>query len=266
MPVAEDLYYFLYEGGSSALPVVLLHGAGGVHLHWPPEIRRMKGGRIYALDLPGHGRSDDVDGQQSIASYAAAVVRWLDVLEIYQAVLIGHSMGGAVALTLALDYPERVSGIGLISTGARLRVHPGVITHAANPTLLPNAIQQIIALSFNQSTPLRLVEMAAQRLAETRQSVFYGDLLACDQFDRMADIHRVSCPTLVLCGLEDQMTPLRYSQFLVDHIPQAQLQVVPEAGHMVMLEQPALVQAYLEAFLGRWYTPLGERKIDVPGD
>ena len=266
MPVTEKLYYFLYEAYPDAPTVVLLHGAGGTHLNWPPEVRRMEGGRIYALDFPGHGKSDEVGGQQSIASYATAVVRWLDALEIRQAVLVGHSMGGAVALTLALDYLERVTGLGLIATGARLRVHPDFITYAATPTLLSRAIQQIVALSFSPSAPPRLVELAAQRLAETRQSVFYNDLLACDQFDRMEDLSRVHCPTLVLCGLEDQMTPLRYSQYLADHIPQAQLSVVPEAGHMVMLEQPALVQAQLEAFLHRLQDPIRGRGVNVPGD
>jgi pimeloyl-ACP methyl ester carboxylesterase len=75
MPVKSELYYHLYQGsGYETLPVVLIHGAGGTHLSWPPEVRRLAGVRVYAIDLPGHGKSPG-RGQQSIAGYARSVLR-----------------------------------------------------------------------------------------------------------------------------------------------------------------------------------------------
>jgi pimeloyl-ACP methyl ester carboxylesterase len=86
-------------------------------------------------------------------------------------------------------------------------------------------------------------------MLETRQSVFLGDLQACDRFDVMDRLGLVQQPTLVICGAGDQMTPLRYAQFLSNSIPNASLRVIPGAGHMVMLEQPRLVAESLLSFL-----------------
>ena len=76
-----------------------------------------------------------------------------------------------------------------------------------------------------------------------------GDLQACDRFDVMDRLGMVQQPTLVICGSEDQMTPVRYAQYLSNSIPNARLSIIPAAGHMVMLEQPRLVAESLLTFL-----------------
>ena len=97
-------------------PSYLIHGAGGHHLYWPPQIRRLTGYRVYALDLPGHGRSGG-SGQQTIDSYTTAVKDWLIEVNLHSAVFVGHSMGSAIALSLALNYPDHVLGLVLIGGG-----------------------------------------------------------------------------------------------------------------------------------------------------
>ena len=84
---------------------------------------------------------------------------------------------------------------------------------------------------------------------ETRPTVLYGDLMACDAFDAMDQLSKLSLPTLIVCGSDDQMTPLRHSEFLREHIAGAHLEVVPNAGHMVMLEQPDRVSSLLADFI-----------------
>jgi pimeloyl-ACP methyl ester carboxylesterase len=96
-----------------------------------------------------------------------------------------------------------------------------------------------------------LKELVDKRIAETRPSVLHGDFLACDGFDVSDRLSQVSCPTLVLCGEEDKMVPLRSSQFLADHIPGARLEIVPGAGHMVIQEKPQAVASALLGFLGQ---------------
>jgi pimeloyl-ACP methyl ester carboxylesterase len=93
------------------------------------------------------------------------------------------------------------------------------------------------------------MELARQRMESTRQSVFYGDLLACNGFDVMDHLGLIKQDTVVICGEEDAMTPVRYAQYLSSAIPNARLQVIPGAGHMVMLEQPHLVAESLVSFL-----------------
>lgn len=229
--------------------MVLIHGAGGVHLYWPPEIRRLRGHTVYALDLPGHGKSDACDGQQTITDYASYLVHWLHSLHLRRAVIVGHSMGSAIALQLALQNPEYVIGLVLVGAGARLRVHPQLMSFAADPTTFYKAADLLVSWSFSPTAAPRLVELAASRMEDVRQSVLYGDLLACSRFDvmdRMADIPQ---PTLVICGADDQMTPVRYAQYLASSIPNAHLCVIPAAGHMVMLEQPQLVADNMLMFL-----------------
>jgi pimeloyl-ACP methyl ester carboxylesterase len=250
MPLAADIYYHYYEGSEEGQrpPVVLIHGAGGTHLHWPSEVRRLSGYRVFALDLPGHGKSGGA-GQQSIPAYAEAVLEWLAAVGLHSAVFVGHSMGGAIVLSLALDQTEHVLGLGLTGSGARLRVLPSLLEGAANPTTFHNAIEAVVAWSFAPQTSSQLVELAGQRMAEIRPSVLYGDFLACDSFDETGRIAEIKQPTLVICGMEDKMTPVRYSQYLADNIPHAILKTIPAAGHMVMLEQPRVVADALSGFL-----------------
>jgi pimeloyl-ACP methyl ester carboxylesterase len=249
MPVSSAIYYFLSQSNlTNGLPVVLLHGAGGSHLSWPPEIRRLAGQRVYALDLPGHGKSQESGGQQTIGGYVRLVLDFLEACKLHRAVFVGHSMGSALALTLAIHHPERVLGIGLLGSGVRLRVQPDLLSAADSPTTYHKAVEALMKRSFSPKTSPHLVELVRKRMVDTRQSVLYGDLLACNAFDVSERITRVHHPALVMCGIDDQMTPLRYAQYLADAIPGARLQLVPDAGHMLMLEQP---QAVAEA-LGTW--------------
>lgn len=247
MPFDAGLYYQLSQEGEFGLPVVLIHGAGGHHLYWPSEIRRLPGYRIYAPDLPGHGKSSG-RGLQTIDLYVRALAEWLDSIGIGRAVFVGHSMGGAIALTIALQQRERVIGLGLVATGAKLRVAPDLLNEVSAETTFNKAIEKIAARSFSSQAPERVVELALTRMQEIRPSVLHADLRACDGFDVSSRVGKIQAPTLVICGEEDRMAPLRYSQYLADQIEGATLTVIPNAGHMVMLEKPFEVEAALVDF------------------
>jgi len=249
MPFNADIYYrYIHEGSGESAPVVLIHGAGGTHLHWPAQVRRLAGHRIYAIDLPGHGKSEG-RGQQTIEAYCQNIIQWMDTIQIYRAVFVGHSMGGAIAMTMALQHPEHVVALGLVGTGARLRVAPAILENSASPTTFPVAIQAVIEMAFSPETDPHLAELAGQRMGVTRPTVFHGDFLACNAFDVMEKVKKIRFPTLVICGQDDQLTPVRYSQYLADQITGAEIKIIPSAGHMVMLEQPQTVASELSAFL-----------------
>ncbi len=250
MPIAANIYYHAYEQGNGGerTAVVLIHGAGGTYLHWPSEIRRLPGYRIYALDLPGHGKSEG-RGEQSIDAYAESILNWLDALQLHKAIIVGHSMGGAIALTLGLENPDRIAGLGLISTGSRLPVAPQLLESTSQATTFYSALDLIRRKAFSPDTPERLVELAIRQMGAIRPSVLHGDFVACNRFnlsDRISEIHQ---PAVVICGGQDQMTPLRMSQSLSNCLPNARLETLAEAGHMVIIEQPQQTAAIINNFI-----------------
>ena len=249
MPTASGLHYFLHEGGSAQKPpLVLVHGAGGDHLSWPPEVRRLPNYRVITLDLPGHGKTDG-PGCQSIEDYAHAVAKFLDISGFSRGVIVGHAMGGAIALVMALDYPDRVAGIGLISSGAVLPVPASVIENAANQSTLLLAIKSLHEMSFGSKTSAALSEISLKRLAEIRQPLLLGDLVACNRFNLAGRLGAIRSPALVVCGTEDKLTPLHFSEFLSSQIPGAALQTVEGAGHMLIVEQPDRLAKLISVFL-----------------
>lgn len=256
MPLSAGYYFFYHEGGrTDKPPVLLLHGAGGDHLVWPAEIRRMPGFRVAALDLPGHGRSPG-SGCQSVDDYARAVFQFMDETGFWQAVLIGHSMGGAVALCAAASNPRRIVGLGLVSSGPRLQVPGVILENVSNPSTYSFAAQSLHSLMCGPQTHPRLAEKNLGRLLSLRPTLLYGDLLACGGYDATEWLESIRVPVLVTCGTQDKLTPPRYSSMLAESIPGAALQTVDGAGHLVMLEQPLRVQKILSVFLHSLpYTP-----------
>jgi pimeloyl-ACP methyl ester carboxylesterase len=249
MPFADDIHYRRSDKQSQGrTPLVLVHGAGGSYLYWPTETRRIEGEDVMAIDLPGHGGSPG-EAKESIGEYCDDVLSLLDLLKIEQAIIGGHSMGGAIALQLGLDSSERVRGLILIGSGAKYEVNPKLIQYCEDERTYPQALQFVVKFSFSQAADERLVELAAQRMAETPASILRTDFMACNEFDIRDRLSEIRQPTLVICGEKDKMMPVSCSQLLSDRIPGSRLEIVTNAGHMVMLEQPEFVAQLIQEFL-----------------
>ncbi len=245
MPLAANGIWYADQRTTAAPypPVLLLHGAGGTHLDWPAELRRLP--NSLAPDLADHGRST-TPFRSSIPAMAADMIALLDELNIEQAVLLGHSMGGAVALQIALDYPERTAGLILIATGARLAVHPDILNGLLPETL--KAVQLLVNWQWADGFDEAL-ESGFARLMQIQPALLHADYTATNDFDVRERLGEIHTPTLVIGGTADRMTPLRYSEYLRDHIPNAQLIVIDGGGHMLTLEQPQPVGAAIKTFL-----------------
>ncbi len=244
----DRLHYQLHRGAPQpgGPPLVLVHGAGGNLMHWPGELRRLPGQPVYALDLPGHGKSGG-SGRSEIGAYAEVVRGFADALGLSPFVLAGHSMGGAIAQEFALRYPTRLAGLILVGTGAKLRVAPQILAGILDD--FPGTTALLAQWTHGEHVDPNLLRLYVRRLREVAPQVIHDDFAACDAFDRRADISRIAAPSLILCGDADRMTPVKYSQYLHEQIAGSQSVVVPGAGHMVMLEQPAAVTAAIVGFL-----------------
>ena len=243
----DRIYYALHENGArDSTPLILIHGAGENHLVWPAGLRRMPDVPVYAIDLPGHGKSGGA-GRNSVAEYATFMAQLLDALGIDRAVIVGHSMGGGIAQQFGLAYPARAAALILIATGARLRVAPQILELTKSD--LPAAAELIARHEWGPDAPEQMIRLGRQQLLANRPEVIHEDYVACNAFDLMDRLVDIRSPTLVIGGTADQMTPPQYATYLAEHIAGAQLSLIDGAGHMVMLEREEAVARAVEQFL-----------------
>jgi pimeloyl-ACP methyl ester carboxylesterase len=229
------------------MTLCFVHGSGGNARVWDRQVDGLSGMPILAIDLPGHGGAGSA-GRESVAEYATDVRARLDAAGLRRVVLVGHSMGGAIAQMFALQYPDRLDALVLVGTGARLRVLPRIFeTLEADHE---EGVRFLMTLAVGPTASPELVARLTLETLRTPQRVIIGDFRACDAFDVMSRLPSIALPTLVVCGSEDRLTPPRYAEYLRDHIHGARLVTVKGAGHYVQVERPDETTAAIRDFVG----------------
>jgi pimeloyl-ACP methyl ester carboxylesterase len=239
--------------------VAFLHGAGFDHTLWQQQSRALAhhGFNVAALDLPGHGHSADVPGIASVRALADWVGDVLHAAGLEPAALVGHSMGACIAVELAARRPKAVTAVALVNTGLPMKVSAQLLHDTAEDQ--PRAVDFITAYAHAKPTQLGraptpgnwIMGSAAALIFTTTPEVLHRDFAVCDAWDGAAAAARVRCPTVVVAGAGDRMTPLRAGKALADAIPGARLEVLPGAGHMIPTEAPRALLKLLRGFLGQ---------------
>jgi pimeloyl-ACP methyl ester carboxylesterase len=224
-----------------SLTLVFIHGAGGSRLSWQLQLHHFKDAQ--AIGLPGH---PDGQGFRTIGEYVRSVEEFLESNVIENPVLVGHSMGGAIAVEHALTHPDS-AGLVLVGTGARLRVRQDLMAKILED--YEEASNIIARLSVSPNCDPVVAERIAREMLKVKADVTYSDFEACNQFDRMNDVEKITSQTLIICGSDDLLTPPKYSQYLQQKIRNSKLILVPGAGHSVMLEKHREFNEALEVFL-----------------
>ncbi len=234
---------------SKSQRVLYVHGTGCNVNVWAPHMEAIADAHTpVAIDLPGHGQSEG-DGFRGMADHAHVVVELASALGWDRFVVAGHSMGGGIALTTALYDAERLSGMMLIDTGARLRVAPSIIQAARRVAQTGHRGPADRTWGYAQSTSQAVVDAIYDMTADTRLEVTYKDWICDDSFDVMSRVKTISLPTLAICGDEDNLTPVRYHEYLRDHMPNCRLEVIQQAGHWTYIEQPEAFNQLVRGFL-----------------
>ena len=240
--------------GAAVGPVLFLHGFGGDSGHWAPLRRELGDMVAVAVDLPGHGANAGtpaeipaLDLDAGLADLCAAVGG------PGGAVVAGHSLGALLALRLAVVAPHRVRALILLTTGLPFRVHPELAGHLgrgdAGPRFLAGALRRP-----SDAAALRLVSDGFRRMRPAGPgSAVWG--IGAGETD-IGDLGRVSVPVLVIVAGKDVVTSPRKGRALAAALPAAELVVLPDAGHYVHLEEPALVAGHVRDFLARLPVPV----------
>ncbi len=235
------------ERHGAGRPAVFIHGASGSSLSWYFQREYLKKSmEVVLLDLPGHGKSAG-DGCDRLEECRDAVRDALKKSGLKTCWMIGHSMGGALAMLFALTYPEMLEGLILVSTGARLRVIPEILQGILKDK--EDTLRKIAELAFSKKASSSLVEAGLKEMMKCRQEVIYKDYFSCEQIDLMEEVRRITLPTLILCGEDDILSPPKYSEYLHTEIKGSKLVLIPDAGHILMLEKPEAVNRAIETFV-----------------
>ncbi len=236
-------------------PLVFIHGSGDNGSVWRPQIEHFGPQWSFPLDLPGHGqRPDTVPVETTVQGYAQAVQSIVtEELQRQKPIFIGHSLGGAIALTLALDYPNDVSGIVLVGTGARLRILPAILAEARDDP--KQARLNLSHLAMSPTVAPTVAQAILQEQSPRDAHMLYRDLAACNAFESMSRLYEISMPTLIICGMDDRLTPVKYSEYLHKNIHNSTLLILSDAGHYVMREQPQAVNRGITEWLAASFPP-----------
>ena len=233
---------------SSKMTVVLIHGSGGNAGMWRKVMEGLaEGYDSLAVDLPGHGKSQG-EGMKSIPEYREFMKDFFGVMGTEKIVLGGHSLGGGIVQDFVLKYPEKLRAILLIGTGARLRVLPEALERSRQ--MAEGKIEsRFDPWVFAPGATAAVLSEGEREWAKTSPRVRYQDLAACDQFDIMREVEKIRIPALMICGREDRLTPVKYSEYLKGKILGSKMEIVEGAGHAVMLEAPEVLSRVILIFL-----------------
>ena len=245
-----------YTRDGAGPPVLLIHGVGGDAGNWDPIAKRLRARfDVMAMDLRGHGGSDLIRGHVDVDDFARDAVQVLDDAGVGRCGVAGFSLGGAVALALALHFPERVNKLALIGTvcgrspqqQARALERVEYLQQHGTAALAEGNRERWFSEAFRRANPEVVDRRVAQVSASDTESYLRAFTIFCTA--EFADrLHEIRVSTLVVTGEHDVAATPGMARAMGERIPGAQVHVLPKLYHSVLIEAPAQVAALLESF------------------
>ena len=274
--------YNCVSGDISSSKIVLIHGAGGQEIDWPMAWRSAKdrnrsmgltpsnhgvirlfnagldGYSIYAVDLPGHGKSGG-KSKLSIEEYSNDIIDFLDAMDLKKVCLVGHSMGAAIALNASLSRHWRICSAVAIGGASKMIVNHAILQGLQNT--FEATVNSIVRYSWHKKTgavadselmAAYFREKAKQRMLDAGSKTVHGDFLACSNFDLSERLEEIAVPVLVIASDGDRMVPLKVSREMAKSLPNADFVSLENCGHFQHIEQTAKVAGELVTFLSKF--------------
>lgn len=251
-------------GIPNATPIIFIHGFPFSHRMWmfPGGQTEVLSGtnRVIAYDVRGHGESEVGTGHYSIEFFVDDLMGLMDHLAIHKAIICGLSMGGYIALRFSERYPERVMGLVLCDTKSEADGNEGKIKRAAAiknvqingmKSYAAESVKNLFAPeSFDRrSDAVKLIQSIIERTAPL--SIFGSLLALASRTDTTAWLPNIKCPTLIMVGEKDILTPPAASHAMKEKIPNAELHIIPNAAHLSNMENPEEFNKHLVEFVAK---------------
>lgn len=234
--------------GKAGPPVLFIHGAGAssavfiTSLHRAARLRHS-----IAIDLPGHGRS--TGSTRTFDDHVAAVGASAAALCLGRSILVGHSLGGLVAIACALAFPDKVAGLLLITTSARFGVSPRVFDEIDHRW--PHWPAYLAEVGYSPETAPDIRRRGSIIATQASQEQTRADFVACTELDARPRLGEIAAPTTIVTGADDLLCPVKWGDTLEAGIPGAQRVALERCGHFPMHEQPDALAGALAGLLAR---------------
>lgn len=223
--------------------LIFLPGSGCSSIVWEQQLSFFD--NSLALNFPGHPEGNALNNVSDLAQW---LVSYIEKRNLTEVVLVGHSLGSAVAMQAALLAKVDIKALVLIGSGARLKVIPQLLDSLSGLVENNSEIPDFL-LSANQKIVEPLRTKINTSIKANGASVMLKDFSACDTFDVMEHLSDINIPVQIIVGDKDHMTPLKYATFLQDKLSQAELVIIKNGTHMAFAEQPDLINKKIQGFL-----------------
>jgi pimeloyl-ACP methyl ester carboxylesterase len=232
--------------------VLCIHCSGGDSSVWSKQLAGLAADcTLIAPDLPGHGKTEGRGGY-TVEAYASWLEIIIKAMGIKSCIVMGYSIGGAIAQAFARAYPALVQGLVLVSTAMRFDIAPHYLQVLKKD--FPRAARASIDSAYAPGAAPELSHRGLQMLLDNGADAMYGDVYACTQFDSTAWMDTITAPSLIISGHHDPIAPPEAGAALAEALPQAEFSVFPGSSHMVLQEEADAFNARVRMFLKTFET------------
>jgi pimeloyl-ACP methyl ester carboxylesterase len=226
------------------MKILFIPGSGAGKEVWTYQTRYFADSE--GIALPGHPDGEPCTSIDGYVEWLRGYIRQKGYKDV---VLAGHSLGGGIAQLYGLKYGNELKALILLGTGARLRVRPDILESVKSMIGNDSAWRKYLEDSHTGWPDSEIAKIELEARMKIGPAVLLNDFLCCDKFDIMDKVQNIKLPTLVLCGTEDVMTPVKYARYLADKVAGSTTVIIDGGTHMVFIEKPKEVNQAIEKFL-----------------